>query len=147
METEQLTKRLCLRIEDSVGKRMQTPKDFDWLAELILEKTHDGISAATLKRIWGYVPSPSTPRTATLDVLCRFVGVGSCTTSVSQKQSLPTGRKQLLPTAAQRHKPFSPILPFGAIRPSSLICHPVALLTCPAGSSVRPPSELSSPGR
>lgn len=51
-----------------------TPKDFDCLAADIYERLHEGVSASTLKRIWGYVEYGSMPRVATLNVLARFVG-------------------------------------------------------------------------
>lgn len=52
---------------------MKTPKDFDFLAEQIFDKLHENVSPTTLKRIWGYLSEPSTPRLSTLDILARFL--------------------------------------------------------------------------
>ncbi|MBO6169608.1 MAG: hypothetical protein J6O51_06510 [Bacteroidales bacterium] len=54
--------------------RLETTTDFDALAERIETSTHERISSSTLKRIWGYVSMHPRPRTATLDILSRFVG-------------------------------------------------------------------------
>ena len=53
---------------------MKTPKDFDFLAGQIFDKLHENVSSTTLKRIWGYLSEPSTPRLSTLDILAQFVG-------------------------------------------------------------------------
>lgn len=69
----------CLRqaIEQAVGRQMQTPKDFEFLAVCIFDKTHQTVSVSTLKRLWGYTPQYATTRTATLDLLSRFIGYSS----------------------------------------------------------------------
>ncbi len=64
---------LCAKIEKTVGQKMKSPKDFDFLSELIFEKLHERISATTLKRLWGYLDEPTVPRQSTLDILSRFV--------------------------------------------------------------------------
>lgn len=61
-------------IETSVGKRIQTPKDFDYLSQVIEECQGEHISVSTLKRIWGYVASSSMPRRSTLNILAKQVG-------------------------------------------------------------------------
>lgn len=61
-------------IETSVGKRIQTPKDFDYLSQVIEERQGEHVSVSTLKRIWGYVPSSSIPRRSTLNILAQLVG-------------------------------------------------------------------------
>jgi len=65
----------CLRhaIEDAVGRKMKTPRDFDFLADAIFEKLHQSLSASTLKRFWGYLPQYSSIRVSTLDLLAQFV--------------------------------------------------------------------------
>jgi hypothetical protein len=65
--------RLRNLIEEKVGRKMKTPKDFDFLAEQIFDKLHESVSATTLKRIWGYLTEPSTPRLSTLDLLAQFI--------------------------------------------------------------------------
>lgn len=56
---------------------MMTPKDFDFLAMQVFEKTRQSISVSTLKRIWGYVSSKGAASETTLDLLSKFVGYDS----------------------------------------------------------------------
>lgn len=65
---------LCERIEQVVNRKMRTPKDFDFLSERIFDAIHQQISATTLKRLWGYLSEPVTPRPSTLNLLAQFVG-------------------------------------------------------------------------
>ena len=71
---EQAIKQLRRAVERTLGRKMQTNKDFDCLADSIYEKTHAKISTTTLKRIWGYLSEGVTPRRYTLDQLAHFVG-------------------------------------------------------------------------
>lgn len=68
---------LCNEIERLAGREMKTPRDFDWLSDLIAERTRERISASTLKRLWGYLNNDVQPRAFTVDVLARFVGYDS----------------------------------------------------------------------
>lgn len=67
-----------LQLRDAIEKKTRrypaTPKDFDCLAADIYEQLHESVSASTLKRVWGYVDSDSTPRITTLNVLAKFIG-------------------------------------------------------------------------
>ncbi len=78
-----------------------TPKDFDFLAVQVFEKTRQSISVSTLKRIWGYVSSKGAASETTLDLLSKFAGYDSffqfCkqtieTSESADKESLPSGR-------------------------------------------------------
>lgn len=71
---EQAIKQLRRAVERTLGRKMQTNKDFDCLADSIYEKTHAKISTTTLKRLWGYLSESVTPRRYTLDQLAHFVG-------------------------------------------------------------------------
>ena len=73
-QQEQALAKLRDKIEEAVGRKMKTPKDFDFLSEQVFEKLHETVSATTLKRIWGYLPDSSKPRISTLDFLSLFVG-------------------------------------------------------------------------
>ena len=75
MQTQQESAiaRLREEIESVVGRKMKTPKDFDFLAGQIFDKLHENVSSTTLKRIWGYLSEPSTPRLSTLDILAQFI--------------------------------------------------------------------------
>lgn len=60
-------------IEAVVGRKMRTPKDFDFLSETVFGKMHQTISATTLKRLWGYFKENVTPRRSSLDLLAQFL--------------------------------------------------------------------------
>ena len=102
MKTQDAAVTLLLeKIEEQLGRKMMTPKDFDFLAMQVFEKTRQSISVSTLKRIWGYVSSKGAVSETTLDLLSKFVGYDSffqfcqqtIESSVSEdKESLPLWR-------------------------------------------------------
>ena len=49
------TIQLLTDIETALGKKLQTPKDFDFLRERIYARLHILVSRTTLMRIWGYI--------------------------------------------------------------------------------------------
>lgn len=61
------------RIEQMLGCKMTTHRDFIHLSDLILERTRERISGTTLRRVWGITPEGVSPRRYTLDVLARFL--------------------------------------------------------------------------
>ena len=63
------------QIEESLGRKMKTSADFTFLSGAIWERTHENLSASTLKRIWGYVDGPDKTRNSTLDILSKFLGL------------------------------------------------------------------------
>ncbi len=65
---------LRLRVEETAGIKVKTPKDFETLSEKILTRTGVLLSPTTLKRFWNYLDEAVTPRRSTLDVLARFCG-------------------------------------------------------------------------
>lgn len=65
--------RLRQELEAAVHKKIQTPKDFEYLSDCIFQKLHEKISPTTLKRLWGYIPETSTPRVSTLNILAEFL--------------------------------------------------------------------------
>ncbi len=91
-------------IEETVGRKLRTPKDFGFLADLIFEKLHEHISPTTLKRFWGYLhDASSTPRQSTLDLLAQFIDYPSfaafaeANTATAEEASVTTADS---PTAA-----------------------------------------------
>lgn len=66
--------RKCEAIEQKVGYRLRTPKDFERLHTQLFEDYHVMISTSTLKRLWGYVQSSSSPRLSSLDQLVKALG-------------------------------------------------------------------------
>lgn len=60
--------------EERFGQTLNTPTDFNRLSIRIAEVTGESISLSTLKRFWGYVPSPHTPSVTVLSILARYNG-------------------------------------------------------------------------
>lgn len=71
---EMLITQLRQKVEETFGQEIKTPKDFENLSLAVSDCTKDYISATTLKRMWGYLTEPVTPRRTTLDVLAQYVG-------------------------------------------------------------------------
>ena len=61
-------------IEQSVGRKMSSPADFQLLKDEILNRIGANISLSTLKRVWRYVNVSTNPTTYTLSTLSKFVG-------------------------------------------------------------------------
>lgn len=61
-------------VEKKFHKDVKTSTDFYSLAQEIETETGNGVSASTLKRMWGYVSTTSTARQATLDILAKYIG-------------------------------------------------------------------------
>ena len=71
---EQEIGRLREALEQAVGRKLQTPKDFKYLSDCIFDKLHEHISPTTFKRMWGYLTDAgAVPRKSTLDILSRFL--------------------------------------------------------------------------
>lgn len=62
--------------EKSVGRKIRTPKDFDFLVMRIYDLTKSQLSPTTLKRFWGYIEKSkeTEPRRFTLDILSLVAG-------------------------------------------------------------------------
>ncbi len=69
-----LITKLCKSVEETFGVAVTTPSKFDALATMIFERTGILFSTTTLKRLWGYLNEPVTPRISTLNTLARFCG-------------------------------------------------------------------------
>ena len=61
-------------VEQKVGRKLQTPKDFDYLRDIIFSECHEMVSSSTLKRIWGYNKDGGTPRLSSLNPLAKLIG-------------------------------------------------------------------------
>ncbi|MBQ7471986.1 MAG: hypothetical protein IJS97_06130 [Prevotella sp.] len=69
---KQLIALLTRCVEQRMGRKIESPKDFERLIERLPQG--EPLSMSTLKRVWQYVPSNHTPREETLDILSRFAG-------------------------------------------------------------------------
>ena len=85
-------KHLQAAIEKAVGRKMVTPRDFDYLAARLFDATGENVSAMTLKRFWGYLGEKNErqPRLTTLNLLARLVGYTDWMTYY--KESSATGK-------------------------------------------------------
>ena len=92
---------LCTDIETALKKKLQTPKDFEFLRERIYARLHILVSRTTLMRLWGYVDEDVKPRKSTLDILSHFLGYEDwdayCQNSLlpKEKQSSPIMSRRL----------------------------------------------------
>ena len=73
MEIEYI-ERLKICIEETIGKKLKTPKDFTNLSEQIFTRLHIMLSPTTLKRLWGYLNEDKRPRMSTLSIISQFAG-------------------------------------------------------------------------
>lgn len=87
---DQTLNRLLSQVEEKAGRKIKTPKDFEFLVEQIYEHTHTSISVSTLKRVWGYVDSNYSVRESTLDLLAQFVGYENYRHFLQQFHDVPT---------------------------------------------------------
>lgn len=69
-----MEQRLRNKVEEVVGRKLKTPRDFAWLSEQIHGRTHERVSGSTLRRFWGYVNEGVKASKYTKDVLARFLG-------------------------------------------------------------------------
>ncbi len=60
-------------VEKRFGNRVATSADFESLSDSVLKCVEEGLSASTLKRLWGYVNLNPKPRLSTLDILSRYL--------------------------------------------------------------------------
>lgn len=74
-------------IEESAGRVMHTPSDFDFLGGAIQEKTKEYLSPTTLKRTWGYLSGVANIRYSTLDILARYAGFKGWDNYLAERKS------------------------------------------------------------
>ena len=74
MEKAQWYETICSAVEKSVHRKMVAQTDFDYLVNLIYTRTHELLSATTLKRLWGKIPSDYAPSARTLNSMAQFLG-------------------------------------------------------------------------
>jgi hypothetical protein len=78
---------LCRDVETAIHQKLQSPKDFESLRERIFARIHVLVSTTTLKRVWGYLHTDSTPSHSTLDTLAQFVGYSDYDTFCCQSHT------------------------------------------------------------
>jgi len=61
-------------LQSKIGRELESPADYDILANEVKKVTREFISPTTIKRIFGYIHSDSTPRTSSLGILARYLG-------------------------------------------------------------------------
>lgn len=71
---EKYVKLLINDVEKRVGRGILSPKDFNYLHEVISDEINENVSVSTLKRLWGYSKYLSRPSVSILSTLCRLVG-------------------------------------------------------------------------
>ena len=76
MEQDSTYKVLQEKVEIVAGRKMITPRDFDYLSARIFDKTKTYIAPVTLKRFWGYLGEENRkkPYRSTLNILAIYAG-------------------------------------------------------------------------
>lgn len=69
-----MRQRIITDIEESIGHKVQTPKEFDSLSARMTSRTGQYISSTTLRRLWGYNREDVQPRRTTFNILAKFLG-------------------------------------------------------------------------
>ena len=134
---EQLFEHLRHAIEEAIGKKLKTPRDFDFLAEAIFEKLHHSVSPSTLKRFWGYMPQYSTTRASTLDILAQFIDYKDWDDFCRENEQEPGDTEQKI-------TPPTPIsLQRRWYRPTLFICCIIMLLVVGCIYMLRPPADAT----
>lgn len=73
MQNEKEIAALREMIEESVGRKIATPADFAFLADIIADRCREKLGITTLKRVWGYVDGYATIRHSTLSILAQCI--------------------------------------------------------------------------
>lgn len=69
-----LQRQLIEAVEKRFGKKVSYQRDCKTLSEKVFEQTHEYISPATLRRLFGFLKTNSKPTRVTLDILARYCG-------------------------------------------------------------------------
>jgi len=64
---------------EKFGEELSYTKDCEALSEVVCQSTGGRISATTIRRVYGFLKSPSAPSKFTLDILAQYVGFKSWT--------------------------------------------------------------------
>lgn len=70
-------KQLIESVEKRFGKKVSYQRDCKALSERVFEQTHEYISSATIRRLFGFLNTNSKPSRVTLDILARYCGFSS----------------------------------------------------------------------
>lgn len=84
--------RLKNEVETLVGRKIVSPRDFDFLSRQIEGYTQETVSVSTLKRLWGYVACSCKPSRFNLELLSRMVGYPSWNAFVESKDAVASSR-------------------------------------------------------
>lgn len=87
MNTDSYIESLKRDIEDKFNHSFKSASDFDRLESLIKNHSNDTLNASTLKRIWGYSKTASTPRRTTLTILAKVLGFRDWESYIDKKKA------------------------------------------------------------
>lgn len=89
LNDKEFISKLCVTVEKRIGRKMASPRDFDYLSDMTVQVGRR-ISSSTLKRIWGYnrdISSTYRPYKYTLLSLIKFLGFNSFEDYLNYKES------------------------------------------------------------
>lgn len=87
MDTNELYKKLQQELIKKVGRTLESPSDFIFLAQKIFEETKVQISDTTLKRFFGYISPAGQLRTSSLSAMARYLGYSGWSTFCNDNNS------------------------------------------------------------
>lgn len=74
MNEELAIEKLKKDVIQKLGRTLDAPTDFDYLVLQVRNLTGEEISASTLKRFFGYIPTKSSISRSSLSILTRYIG-------------------------------------------------------------------------
>ena len=88
------------KVEIVAGRKMRTPRDFDYLSSRIFDKTKTYLSPITLKRFWGYLGEEQRkkPYRNTLNILAIYAGYTSFEAFENSLRGMEIASSDYLPT-------------------------------------------------
>lgn len=93
-------------VENKMGFSLKSPTNFDALIARVMDENCETLSLSTIKRLWGYIDSPTTPRLSTLSILSRFVGCRDFDDFCRKKCIFTTEDSEFISLAGEEVKGF-----------------------------------------
>lgn len=84
-------KRLRNDVEVYIGRKLESPADYNYLSEKLWNEGYGYVSATTLKRVWGYLADKGeeySPGKFTIRALCALLGFKSLTEYCAENSPL-----------------------------------------------------------
>lgn len=101
MDRIETIERLKLAMEEVLKTKIRTPKQFNYLRNVIYNRTGELLGASTLMRIWGYVDGISQTRDTTLTILAKTIGYAGWDDFVERQKDFEENKLPSLPVLSR----------------------------------------------